>query len=195
MLGRIARMRRRSSDLHCGERRAQSGIDFIISYGFALLVIAIAIFVMLKSNLLSSGVTPDTCYPAQPFLCISDILFSNGTMYVVFAQATGGTMNVIGIACATSTNSLGDYPAYGNTNVLGYSALPSAYPANTLANGMTIYSDNASRIVPVYCYGAQGVIHAPKGTAYGGYIWINYTLTNVPGYRESMLASFTAKTV
>lgn len=195
MLGRRAMRMEMMKRTEATHGRAQAGIDFIVSYGFALVVIAIAIFILLKSNVLGASVYPEACYPAPSFLCVSDILFTNGTINIVFAQATGGTMDVLGIACSTAVNSLGDYPAYGNINVVSYTGMPSTYPNNAFQYGETVYSDNTSNAIEVNCYGPSGIINMAPGSPVGGYVWINYTQPGLSYARTELLATFTTKTV
>jgi hypothetical protein len=190
------KMKKRNS---CGRgangAKSQTAIDFLVSYGFALMVVSVFIFVVMRYGILSTRLTPESCYATPSFICTSSILFNNGTFDFVFAQATGGTMNVIGVSCSTALNATGDLPEYGNVHVIGYSNSPGSYPSNQLLNGMLVYSDNESSRISMYCYGPSGMIVAAPGTDYSGYVWVSYTLTNLPGTYTSMVATFTTKTV
>jgi hypothetical protein len=188
---------RQNSSAHRGAARArgQAATDFLVSYGFALMIVATFIFVVVRYGVFSTRLVPNDCYASPSFLCTSYLLFNNGTFDFVFAQATGGTMNVIGLACSMAVNATGDLPQYGNVNVLGYAKSPGSYPTAQLQNGIIVYSDNASATISTYCYGPSGQITAVPGAEYNGYVWVNYTLSNLPGSYTRMIATFTAKTV
>lgn len=159
--------------------RQQAAIDFMVSYGIAILVLVIAVYVILRLGVFSSGLAQPACTSGPPFTC-GDFVFShNGLLIFVLTQATGGTLNITGVACSSGVNVIGNLPQYGNVNVLSNSIAPQYYPNNALAYGLTLYSDSSAQI-SVNCYSGGGISTSDLGTAYTGYVWLNYTYTGLP---------------
>ncbi|MCL4404941.1 hypothetical protein M1583_03055 [Candidatus Marsarchaeota archaeon] len=165
-----------------GARKAQMSLDFLISYGVAFIIISAAIYIIMTSGIFNPTIIPENCVPAPSFVCDSYGINSTGAMVIKLSQATGGTINVTGVACSVNPNNTDeDIPATGNVNILGYSGDPSSYPPSTFtANGVRIYSDGYG-VLNAYCYGSNGAIDSqPLGNSFTGYIFINYTTTGLP---------------
>jgi hypothetical protein len=174
--------------------RQQAAVDFMVSYGIAMLVIAIAVYVIIRLGVFGSGLAQPQCVGAPSFSCGDFAFASNGLLTIVLTQAVGGTMNMTGIACSTGVNVTGNQPQYGNIKVTSYTATPQYYPNNELANGLILYSDSSVAIM-VNCYGPGGVSTMNLGTVYTGYIWINYTFSGLPPTYHTIerVAQFTAR--
>ena len=173
-----------------GKMRQQAAIDFIISYGFVILLMTIAIYVVMRVGILNTRLAPNSCYPSPSFLCTSYGIFKNGTFHMVLTQATGGVMKITAIACSSTENSTGGFPAYGNVHVTNATQF---YPA-PIPNGITIYSDNSST-VSMYCYNSGGLATSSQDDVFSGDIWINYTVSGLPGHYITKVATFTTKYV
>lgn len=173
--------------------RSQAATDFMVSYGFAMLIVSIAIYIVLQLSIYQPGLVPVTCSTPQGFFCTSHTLSANGTLRINLEQAVG-TLNITGAACSSSVNSTGNKPAYGNIRVANYSVDPQFYPDGSMANGILTYSDT-NFILTIYCYGASGVASGSLGTAFTGYVWLNYTSTALPGWMHTVTRAvqFTAK--
>ena len=174
--------------------KAQQALDYMISYGIALLIIVLALYVVVKLGAFNTSVAPDSCTPAPPFLCPSYAINTTGAVLMKIAQSSGSAITVTGMACSSSlspTNA--SEPEYGNVHVLSYSAAPSYYPNNALANGVKIYS-GASAILSAYCYEPSGAASSSLGNSFTGYIWLNYTTSAAPqSHTINMAAQFTVK--
>ncbi len=174
--------------------KAQQALDYMISYGIALLIIVLALYVVVKLGAFNTAVAPDSCTSSPPFLCPSYAINTSGAVLMKIAQSSGTAITVTGMACSTSlspTNS--SEPQYGNMHVLGYAAAPSYYPNNALAGGITIYSDS-SALLSTYCYGPSGQAASSLGDSFTGYIWLNYTSPASPqSHTINMVAQFTVK--
>ncbi len=176
------------------ERKGQAALDFMVSYGVALLVIGIAIYVVLQLGVFNPQVLASSCNPATGFTCSSYAVFHNGTGYFVITQATGGQLNITGASCSTEANATNDRPQYGNINVLSYNSVPQYYPDSSLQNGLASYSNSAFS-VKTNCYGSSGISKGNIGVAFSGYLWINYTISNLPStvHYITRIATFTTK--
>lgn len=157
--------------------RSQAALDFMVSYGLAILIITIALYVVFSLNIFNPQLSSIVCTPAPGFFCQAYSLDANSTLTIKLVQATGGTIDITGAACSKSVNSGSDAPAYGNVNVLGYSS--SYYPNSDIQNGLTIYSDS-SNTIQVYCFDGNGKATGGVGYTFSGYFWINYTVSDMP---------------
>lgn len=175
-------------------RGGQSAVDFLVAYGFAIIVISVAIYVALQLSIFQPQLVPVYCDAAGGFTCKAFLLSANGTFYITLAQSTGSQLDITGVACSTEVSGSGSGPAYGNTGVVPYSSDISAYPDNSLEGGLTMYTDTAA-IVKVYCFSSGGVAGGPLGTALTGYLWLNYTSSGLPSGVHSVenVVHFTAK--
>ena len=176
--------------------RAQMSLDFIISYGVAFIIISAAIYIIMTSGIFNPTVIPENCVPSPSFVCDSYGINATGAMVIKLSQATGGTINVTGVACAVNSNSTDEnLPETGNINILGYSGDSGSYPPGTFtSNGVIIYSDGYG-ILNAYCYATNGAIDSqPLGNSFTGYIFINYTTSGLPSQHTLIkVASVTMK--
>jgi hypothetical protein len=160
--------------------RQQSAIDFVVTYGWAFIIIAVALYAISASNVFNSGLVPPSCYAASSFSCGDISLSHNGILTVSLTQATGGTVTITGAGCATAANTTGQAPATGNTKIQSYTVASQYYPNSALSSGLVIYSGSTG-ILQVYCYGGAGGIYTTSvGSTVSGYLWINYTYTGLP---------------
>lgn len=166
----------------------------MVSYGFALLVVGIAVYVALQLTLFQPQLVPTSCTAFPGFSCTSYTIYKNGTLFLSIAQATGTTITVLGAACSTSANSTGNGPLYGNVNVLKYSAAMQFYPDNSLSGGLLAYTDN-NFLIKVNCYTSSGTVSSLFGSVFNGYVWLNYTSSGLPSntYSVTRVVQFSAR--
>ncbi len=174
--------------------RGQEALDFLLSYGVAILIIAIAIYVVTQLGAFNPNIVPVSCTPSPGFACIAYAVNTSGTLIITISQATGGTMSIVGAACSSSVNATGNKPAYGNIGVLPWSSAPSYYPLGVASNVITSYSGGAI-LIEAKCYDGAGVASGNLGNVFTGYIWLNYTISDLPSsiYHVVNIATFTAK--
>ena len=187
-------MKRPNSAAPRHNAKAQQALDFMVSYGIALLIIAIALYVVMQLGTSGFSSGPQSCTPTPPFLCISYAINTTGAVLIRLVQASGGTITVTAMACSSAVNATNSSrPAYGNVHLLSYSAAPSYYPNNDLNGGVTIYSGSSARL-STYCYGILGTASSGVGNEFNGYLWINYTSSALPQtHIVSMVAQFNTK--
>ncbi|MEM0074331.1 MAG: hypothetical protein QW091_02380 [Candidatus Micrarchaeaceae archaeon] len=165
--------------------RLQAAIDFLMSYGIALIVISIAIAVIVKISFLTPVLSTSTCSPAPGFACQSYAINTSGVLTINLAQAIGTPIVVHGLSCSSLANSTGNRPMFGNiyvTNSVAY------YPTNSApGTGINMYSGTAQSF-SVYCYGPGGIDKGPVGNSFIGYLWLNYTVP-MYGYTTQEIAS------
>ena len=168
-----------ANNTETASHRSQASIDLIISYGVALLIISITLYVILQLGIFNMRLAPTYCNTAPGFVCVASSISSNGVMTLVFTQATGVTLNIYGAACSTTANTITFGPKYGNYGVLPYTTAPAFYPSNQLKYGLQMYSSNQTRLY-IDCYGGSGPAKGTLGTVFTGYVWLNYTVSSLP---------------
>jgi len=160
--------------------KSQAALDFMSAYGLVFIVIAIVSYVIFHFIFANQALAPVYCNAAPSFSCVAYALNSTGAFTVLLSQATGGTIIMNAAACSTSVNTIGDWPQYGNVNLVRYTANPLFYPTNSnLQTPLTIYSSSQA-VFSANCYTASGIAKGPTGSTITGYLWINYTYSNLP---------------
>ncbi|MDE1865281.1 MAG: hypothetical protein KGH94_01420 [Candidatus Micrarchaeota archaeon] len=180
-------------------KRSQAAIDFISSYGFALLIIAISVYVVLQLGVFNYSVSPQYCYSEQPFTCIAYSVNSIGDLTVLISQSSGGVLKITGAACSTVPSTARIGPNYGNVNVVPYNTISGSstyYPNSALSSPILVYSGSSS-LLYVNCYTGGGLASAATGSTFTGYLWLNYTFSGLPStyHYVSRAASLNVKYV
>jgi uncharacterized protein (UPF0333 family) len=176
--------------------RAQASIDMLVAYGVALLLVSISIYVLLQLGVFNSRLAPSYCNPAPGFTCTAVAINKNGVATLVFAQATGATLNITGVACSNNQNDTITGPKYGNFNVLPYNPNTIAYyPNSQLSNGIIVYSSSSTRIQANCFVAPNNLAKGALGNSFSGFIWINYSINSLPGsyHNVQQLVSFSTK--
>jgi uncharacterized protein (UPF0333 family) len=161
--------------------KGQVALDFMLSYGMAILIITLSLYVIFRVGLFNTKLAPLTCTSsASAFICEAASLTTSGNLTIVLAQNTNGPINITAAACSTLQNSSTNGPAYGNINLVPYLSSNSFYPNNALIHGLTIASDSAGRL-SVYCYSSpSSPASSTLGSQFAGIVWINYTNVGLP---------------
>ena len=140
-------------------KKLQVAIDFLSSYGIAILIVIIAIAIAYQVSIGTTNLFSSQCTATPGFACGYYSLNNNGILILGVAQATGAAITVSGVACSTQASSNG-LPSYGNLYVTGnfnYYPYPySPYPGVTLPSG-------SQKNFSLYCYGPGG-IETSQGT-------------------------------
>jgi hypothetical protein len=155
--------------------RGQAAVDFMTSYGLALIIIFIAAAVIYKVSVLSPALAVSTCTASPGFSCEAYALNRSGILTLKLSQATGGTIVINGAACASAPNSIGNNPAYGNVYVTNTPAY--YFGTNSPGTGINLYSGSSSTLV-MYCYSQTGKATGTLGSGFTGFVWLNYTVPN-----------------
>lgn len=161
-------------------KKAQAAIDFLMSYGLALIVIVISVAVIYQISVSHQTLSAYTCTAIPGFSCDFYALNTSGVLMVTLSQATGGQIVINGAACSTQPSSIGYGPAFGNpfvTNAVAYYPTPNGITSAPI-NGIPVSSGSGGTL-SMYCYSPTGTASAVIGSAFTGYLWLNYT---TPGY-------------
>jgi hypothetical protein len=156
--------------------KLQSAMEFLMTYGWSILIICVVLAILFKLGAFGSLVNPTstTCLTLAGFTCQTATLTPDGYLTFVVGQATGGPLYNVEFACSGSTTSGLPNPIFFNsimTTGTAQPALPAATAGNTLANVQVLTISGLS------CYDPQGnsVAGSAIGAAFRGYVWLNYT--------------------
>ncbi|MEM0107096.1 MAG: hypothetical protein QXS03_02605 [Candidatus Micrarchaeaceae archaeon] len=175
------------------QAKAQAALDFMLSYGIAIILISIALYVILSEGFFNTQLLPTQCLASSGYACSYYAISSNGILTISISQAFASMINITAVACSSTANASGNKPISGNVNLLSYKAAPQFYGSNVMQYGKIAYGGSPITI-QVYCYNSNGAVATKSSSSYSGQIWINYTYPNSPGwYNISEVASFTVK--
>ncbi len=147
--------------------KLQSAIEYLTTYGWALLIIGI-VAVSLFLIITSAPAVQECVLPAG-FSCPAFYLSSNGMLFINLVQATQYPIEVTALGCVSPEST---------ANMMVVNAIGAVLPPNTFVN-MPVGS-NYTFNIQCYSYGAP--FSGSIKSAYTGYLIINYTnaYTNFP---------------
>ncbi len=162
-------------------------VDFLSSYGIAILIMVIAIAVAYKVNSATTYLFSSQCTPAPGFGCGYYSIDENGILTIGVSQAIGSAITINGVACSANAAQSG-MPGQGNAyvaNTAGY------YPEGWApVNGVVVQSGGQADF-DLYCYGTDNSIATSNiaGGSFVGYVWLNYTVQNTDIHNVQQFAS------
>ncbi len=84
--------------------KSQSAMEYLMTYGWAVLIIAVVIAVLFDLGIFSAPNITTTCVAQSGFLCASPLITNTGATYVQFAQNTGSPLEITGFGCSNSSS-------------------------------------------------------------------------------------------
>ncbi|MCL5433890.1 MAG: hypothetical protein M1538_02855 [Candidatus Marsarchaeota archaeon] len=170
-----------------GRERAQSAMEYLMTYGWAILIIAIVLAILFKLGVFSgASLTGTSCLGSPGFSCSNPVLSSTAGLSFSLGQSTGSELYNVLIACSGSSGAAG-YPADGTywdtlssggaatpNNALPVTSAPASTASLNLANGQSVTVSN------VICYDSS---NSPTtgytiGQSFQGYIWLAYSTSS-----------------
>lgn len=172
--------------------KAQSAMEFLMTYGWAILIISVVLGALFSLGVFSSAsLTGTTCTASTGYLCKGVAFNVNGNLSFTFGQATGRAIYNVGMACAgtaTSTGLPNPSPTSGPSAMVylvsnGFPSSLASNPSNygvLFGNTLSLANGQSIAVSALNCYGASGadLINLQIGASYSGGLWINYTLLN-----------------
>ena len=140
--------------------KGQSAMEYLITYGWAILIIAIALGVLFELGLFnpSSFVSTSCIFPAD-FSCIYSSLSSSGALTINMQQSTSSPINITAIGC-NSNDSLSHMVSF-----------PSGVYVQ-IGSNVTITGNSTANLE---CWSNDTVFTGKPGSIFHGYVMINYT--------------------
>ena len=178
--------------------KAQSAMEYLMTYGWAILIIAVVLAILFSLNVFSPHLGTD-CVGATGYSCSGITLNSAGLLSFEFGQGTGVTVYNAQFSCTASPNGFA-------VNALSYSAVSQ----NGVAIGNSLfgsgpYKGQSANIISttslplsgLQCFTtSQTTSFAPIGTSLTGTIWMAYNTSQIPGAAANQyvkIASFSAQ--
>lgn len=154
--------------------KSQSAMEYLMTYGWAVLIIGVVIAALMNLGVFNStSVTGTTCTSSPGFTCQNPTMITNGTLTFLFGQLTGKPLYNIQFECAASVGAANLPNPITAFNSITSTGAMMAYgdSGNSVANGQTI------TISSIPCYDASGnkLGTQSMGAGYSGYIYVNYT--------------------
>ncbi|HUY70439.1 MAG TPA: hypothetical protein VMV00_02640 [Candidatus Baltobacteraceae bacterium] len=89
------------------QSRAQSAMEYLMTYGWAILIIAVALAILYQLGIFGGGsnLLSTSCLASTGFLCTNIQMNTTGNVIISFAQSTGQDITITGIACTNTTAS------------------------------------------------------------------------------------------
>jgi hypothetical protein len=174
--------------------RAQSAMEYLMTYGWAILIIAVVLAVLFSLNVFNAGASLGTACIGQPgYSCSAITLNSKGLLSFTLGQGTGVTVNNAIFSCVASANTVS--PPYFAYNVItltgtatGSWGAPGTPAAFLVAGSQSANIPNSQQlsITGVGCWpagtGVQGSGNAWStiGGSFTGSIWMGYSTASQP---------------
>ena len=182
--------------------KAQSAMEYLMTYGWAILIIAVVLAALFALGVFSgASLLGTSCVASSGYTCTNPVMNTAGILTINFGQSTGVTLYDLNFACAATSNSTG-LPYFGSgtltyNTVAASNGLPDEYSliSTTATSGQTFTG------VSTECYSTTGSAvgstsaPAPLGTAFSGSLYLAYSTTSggTPN-QYSKFATLTIKT-
>ena len=139
--------------------KAQSAMEYLMTYGWAILIIAVVLGALFSLGVFSgSSLLGTSCVAGPGFYCQNPVL-AGGKLTFSFGQNTGATVyNAIVWVTNQSTTP---------------STTPPFFPTNG-NDGSQTYTSLASGQVVTPSISLSAYATAPIGTSFTGYVWLAY---------------------
>jgi len=170
-------------------RKGQTAMEYLMTYGWAILIIMVVLAVLFYLGVLNpGGLTPSQCTFPAGFTCVTYKLgATSGKLMLDLGQGTGKTIRITGVNCTQNTSA--DFSSNG---VMTYGGAPNNI---TIASGGHAFvSNNAPQWMNVSCTDSNGAQLAsqPIGAVYSGRIYVNYTEVET-SMQRIVVGTFTTK--
>ena len=151
----------------CKRGKGQSAIEYITTYSWALLVLAIVIGALFELGLFNPNeFASQECTLTLDFNCLTYYMAQNGLLTINIQQTTQNPINVTGIECTQNTTS------YKTSSPGG------------AANQITMAIDANYTFLTQCTYSNYTAVFVQAGNIYTGNLQINFTDLNT-GFRHT----------
>jgi len=176
---------------------AQSAMEYLMTYGWAILIIAIVLAILFKLGVFSgASLTGTSCLGTVGWSC-SGLSLSGSGLSFTLGQSTGSTIYNTVVACASSAGSNG-YPING---IWYTAASPAASTSNTATAapltgvaGPSIPNGGTVSVSALPCYSSTGPItFGTIGQTFQGYVWVAYQTSPTSSFQVQQALTISAK--
>ncbi len=144
--------------------RLQSAMEYLMTYGWAIIIIALVIVVFYALGFLNANTyATQSCTLQAGFGCIGSVLSDSGVLVLNLEQGTQDPINVTGVSCNEQQD-----------------ATSLQAPINPPSNQVEVLA-GANATIYLECYNQNSLFSGPIGTPFRGYLTIYYK-DNVNGF-------------
>lgn len=155
--------------------RLQSAMEYLMTYSWAFLVIALVLVTLFSLGLFNpSSVVSSQCILPAGLSCSSVFMVSNGLASINLLQATLTPINLTAWGCNTNST-------------VAHMATPNNPPSNQIK--MQI---GANYSFGVQCYAGGSAYSANPGSVFQGYLILNYT-ESTTGFPHTVIGQLISK--
>jgi hypothetical protein len=131
--------------------RSQSAMEYLMTYGWSILVIAVVIAVLFTLGVfnIGAGSGANSCIAISGYECSGAVLTSSGILSMSIGQVISGTITLKQIGCTSNSTS---------------PIMQTLFAPVSLSSGV-LAAENFS------CFSGT----KPLGTQFSGYVWIGYS--------------------
>ncbi len=155
------------------KRSAQSAMEYLMTYGWAILIIAVVLAALFELGVFNgSNLGPQACIAQAGFVCENPIYTTQGIGFTL-GQTKGSTYYGNWVFVTAQGEPLNQQGIPQNFTVAN------AVPLGTTQNGHALQSGQTMFVVFPNIHFQQGQIpyNAPVGTQFAGYVWLGYCNT------------------
>ncbi|MDE1865685.1 MAG: hypothetical protein KGH94_03575 [Candidatus Micrarchaeota archaeon] len=156
--------------------KAQSAMEYIMTYGWAVALVGIALAVLILYGVFSLGTTAQqACFSQHPYYCQNPVFGVTNTLSLSLAENSGSPYFDVKLACTTSTNPV------TNPQLLTYKDIKTfGASSNAINSGQKI------SLYGIPCYTSAVSTYSGKiGSSFSATIWITYDNGAIPAYGSS----------
>ncbi len=136
--------------------KLQSAMEYLMTYGWAILILAVALSVIFTLGFLNpSAFASQQCLLPAGFSCTVVGMSTNGLITLNIYQNMPSQVNITAIGC-NSNSTLNNAQSY-------------------LGSNQIVMQTGSNLTLTVQCYSGSFPLHTQIGTAFTGYILVNYT--------------------
>jgi hypothetical protein len=186
-------------------RKGQTAMEYLMTYGWAILIIMVVVAVLFYLGVFNLGSTISQCTFPPGFTCVANKLQAGtAKLYLKIGQGTGHNIMITGINCTqntdTSAMTKGAYIYYPNyapvpaaSNNINMSSGASGVIADSIGVNATTSGAPANSTL-IICSLTDGTKPGDVGigSTYNGKIYINYTETDT-GLPRIAVGTYTAR--
>ena len=160
---------------------AQSAMEYLMTYGWAILVILIVLAVLYIIGVFNpNSVLGNQCNSKFHYSCTDLLLATNGTSSFLLGQNTGSNEYNVALACTAAMNSTGGPLPSDAWVYLNASGIPKQ--SYNSGSAYVLYSGTSLLVNNTPCYSDTGALLGtqPIGASFSGILWIRYTTSPGP---------------
>ncbi|MGC8496002.1 MAG: hypothetical protein ACP5MX_02235 [Candidatus Micrarchaeia archaeon] len=153
--------------------KMQSAMEYLMTYGWAILIISIALSALYMMGLFSpNSYIQSTCIFPADFSCLQSFISPTGVLTLNVEQTTSSPINITAIGC--------------NTNATFYNM-------QSFSNANQIYLPiGGNDTFNIQCYSGTTAFSGTIGSIFKGYVILNYTNLET-GFPHTTVASVVEK--